>query len=78
MCYKVFVMKRGNEEYYIDPVDYPNLNLVGGEMIDRNDPKVVSYFSSPERVKERERLIKFSEEVREFFKDGNFKGITNV
>ena len=65
---KVFVIRKGDEEYYIDPTDYPNLNLVGGEMIDRNDPKVVKYFLSPEYALLKERLDKFSEEVIGFLK----------
>ena len=70
MSDKVFCYKESDgEEHYIDPADYPNLNLIGGEMVDRNHPKVQQYFLSPERISERDRLIKFSKEAAKFFKE---------
>ena len=68
MTDKVFIIKYGNKEFYIDPADYPSLNLVGGETVDRNDPMVDQYFSSLELILERERHLKFSDEAVKFFK----------
>jgi hypothetical protein len=67
MTDKVLLYKYGDKEFIMDPTDYPSLNLVGGELVDRNDPRVERYLSSQERVLEKERLAKFSEEATNFF-----------
>jgi hypothetical protein len=69
MTDKVFIIKNKDEEFYIDPIDYPHLNLVGGELIDRNDPKVKKFFLSKEIILERERINDFSKKASKFFKE---------
>jgi len=69
MTDKVLLCKYGDKEFIMDPTDYPSLNLVGGELVDRNDPRVEQYLLSQERVLEKERLAKFSEEATIFFKE---------
>jgi len=70
MASKVFKLGHRDEEFYIDPDDYPYLNLAGGELVDRNDPNVEKYFSSPERILEKERRAKLRKEAYNFFKEG--------